>query len=74
MYYCVYLVMIRVIWNGNGVVWSEHGTVRNLVKRNEMGAPHGQDSLHLLPHHLVHSRQSPVLRAVVTTPLATQPY
>ena len=66
------LVRFRVIWNGNGIMWFEHGTARNLVERYEMGTPHRFHLLHLLTHHLVHCRQSAVLGGVVTTPTAAQ--
>ena len=74
MYVTLYVYLVRVIWNGNGVVRSEHRTVRNLVEWDEVGAPHGSHSLHLLPHQAVHRRQATVLRAWMTTPFAPQPH
>ena len=62
-----------VIWNGNGVMGSEHRAVWYLREGDEVGTSGTSGPLHLLSHQAVHSRESAVFRAMVTTLLAVQP-
>ena len=62
-----------VIWNGNGVMGSEHRAAWYLREGDEVGTSGTSGPLHLLSHQAVHSRESAVFRAMVTALLAVQP-